>query len=576
MAWDAVEVMSTSLDLVTIGRCSVDLYGQQIGGRLEDMASFAKSVGGSPANMAIGVARLGLKPGFISRVGDEAMGRFIREQMQREGVDTRGLKTDPERLTALVLLGVRDESTFPLIFYRENCADAALDVSDIDEAYVASARAIVVTGTHFARANTGAAQRKAIEIAKRHGRKVAFDIDYRPNLWGLAGHGAGEERYIASDSVSARLQGVLASCDLVVGTEEEIKIAGGETDIHAALRQIRALTPGLIVLKRGPMGCVVYTGAIPDDLENGIAGEGFPVEVYNVLGAGDAFMAGFLSGWLRDKPLADCARRANACGAIAVSRLLCSPEYATTGELELFLAKGSTTRALRLDPALTHVHRATTRRPVKTPLILLDIAGALDDASQPKRLAGLLLDAALEVAPDAPCGIGVILDPRAGPGALHRATGTALTVFRSSASDAITGMTEWPVTQTVLLDGTRPELHGALIAQGKAAHHLGHELAVRIDRLASAQDIYGAGLSPDWWISDATDGLSFLISRYDPHCRGVLAATPAAAGAIIEFQEFAPLVRRWITRGLDDRGLAGEVATLLRRTATAASSICPS
>ncbi|MBL9034080.1 MAG: 5-dehydro-2-deoxygluconokinase, partial [Rhodospirillaceae bacterium] len=114
------------LDVITIGRSSVDLYGQQIGGRLEDMASFAKSVGGCPSNIAIGTARLGLKSGVITGVGDEHMGRFIREQMAREGVAVDGIRTDPKRLTALVILGVRDSESFPLIFYRENCADMGL------------------------------------------------------------------------------------------------------------------------------------------------------------------------------------------------------------------------------------------------------------------------------------------------------------------------------------------------------------------------------------------------------------------------------------------------------------------
>ena len=118
--------MQKTLDLITIGRSSVDLYGAQIGGRLEDMGSFQKYIGGSPTNMAAGTARLGLKSALITRVGDEHMGRFIREQLVREGVDPRGIKTDPERLTALVLLGIRDQEQFPLIFYRENCADMAL------------------------------------------------------------------------------------------------------------------------------------------------------------------------------------------------------------------------------------------------------------------------------------------------------------------------------------------------------------------------------------------------------------------------------------------------------------------
>src|SRR4051812_42384688 len=119
-----------ALDFIALGRSSVDLYGEQVGGRLEDMASFAKYVGGSPTNTAIGGARRGLKTALITSVGDEHMGRFIRETLTAEGVDTRGVKTDPARMTALVILGIRDRQTFPLIFYRENCADMAITADD--------------------------------------------------------------------------------------------------------------------------------------------------------------------------------------------------------------------------------------------------------------------------------------------------------------------------------------------------------------------------------------------------------------------------------------------------------------
>ena len=137
------------LDVIAIGRASVDLYGQQIGSRLEDITSFAKSVGGCPANISVGTARLGLRSALLTRVGDEQMGRFIREQLVREGVSVEGITTDKERLTALVLLSVEDEGVSPMIFVRTDCADMALSEEDVDEAFVASARAIVVTGTHF-------------------------------------------------------------------------------------------------------------------------------------------------------------------------------------------------------------------------------------------------------------------------------------------------------------------------------------------------------------------------------------------------------------------------------------------
>ncbi len=122
-----------SLDVISIGRSSVDLYGEQAGGRLEDVQSFAKYVGGCPTNIAVGTARLGLRSALLTRVGDEHMGRFIREQLIREGVETSHVVTDPERLTALVILGIRDRETFPLIFYRENCADMAICEDDVDE-----------------------------------------------------------------------------------------------------------------------------------------------------------------------------------------------------------------------------------------------------------------------------------------------------------------------------------------------------------------------------------------------------------------------------------------------------------
>lgn len=298
-------VASTSdkfLDLITIGRAGVDLYGAQVGGRPEDMGSFRKYIGGSPTNIACGTARLGLRSGLITRVGDEHMGRFIREQLVREGVDVRGVVTDPDRLTALVILGIRDEDRFPLIFYRSDCADMALCEDDIDEALIADARAVLATGTHLSHPRTEAAVIKALHLAWRHGARTALDIDYRPNLWGLAGHGDGESRFVESAAVTAKLQGTLHLFDLIVGTEEEFHIAGGTTETVAALRAVRGVTDATLVCKRGAAGAVAFTGAIPDSLDDGEAGPGLPIEVFNVLGAGDGFFSGLMKGWLDGEP----------------------------------------------------------------------------------------------------------------------------------------------------------------------------------------------------------------------------------------------------------------------------------
>ncbi|HEV7324210.1 MAG TPA: 5-dehydro-2-deoxygluconokinase [Bosea sp. (in: a-proteobacteria)] len=559
------------LDLISIGRSSVDLYGQQIGGRLEDMASFSKAVGGCPTNIAIGTARLGLKSAVITRVGDEQMGRFILEQLQREGVETKGVVVDPKRLTSLVILGVRDEKTFPLIFYRTDCADAALDESEIDEAFIASAKAVVVTGTHFAIPNAAKAQRKAIAFARKHGRKVVFDVDYRPNLWGLAGHAAGEERYIRSDSVTQHLQAILPDCDLIVGTEEELHAAGGSEDTLAAIRNIRALSKATIVCKRGPMGCVVFPGAIPASIEDGIKGPGFPVEVYNVLGAGDAFMSGFLRGYLRDEPIETCCTWANACGAFAVSRLLCSPESPTFAELQFFLKHGSPHRALRHDVAINHVHWATTRRPQAPTLMALaidhrsQIEAMADEAGVPReRIAAfkrLAVDAAARIAKGSD-GFGMLLDGRHGREALFRAADHGFWVARplevpgsrplrlETDADGSLGaaLNEWPVDHVVkVLAFYHPDDDAALKAEQEttlrrvalACRQVGRELLVEIicskngavgdDTMASVmRRLYEIGIKPDWWKLEAQPtaaawaAVDAAIAENDPYCRGVV------------------------------------------------------
>lgn len=561
--------MQPRLDVITIGRSSVDLYGQQIGGRLEDMASFAKSVGGSPTNTAIGASRLGLKAGLITRVGAEHMGRFIREQLVREGVAVDGVVTDPDRLTALVILGVRDDRTSPHIFYRTDCADMALCEADIDEAYIQSARAILVSGTHFSTPTVAAASHKAIRAAKAAGRQVIFDVDYRPNLWGLAGHDAGENRYVQSEAVTRRLDAVVSQVDLIVGTEEELMIAGGGATMLDSVRRIRALTPATIVLKQGPMGCLVYPGAIPEKLEDGIRGPGFPVDVYNTLGAGDGFMAGFLRGWLTGQPVETTCAWANACGAIAVSRLLCSPEYPTFDELQAFLALQPTPRVLRQDVGLNDVHWVETRRPQPGTLMAL----AIDHRSQLEAMADrigaprarigrfkeLAVEATARVAKGEP-GFGMLLDGTYGVKALCAAAGHPFWIGRpveqpgsrpldfEGGGDLGAHLVEWPVIQTVKClcfyhiddpDDLKTRQERELRRVFDAARTVGRELMIEIiagkngpiaeDTLARVLErLYRLGIRPDWWKLEpqasavAWGKIDGVIAAHDPKCRGVV------------------------------------------------------
>ena len=179
-------------DLICMGRAAVDLYGEQIGCPLEDISTFAKYLGGSPANTAVGVARLGLRAAMLSRVGDEQFGRFVRQQLAREGVNVDQVTVDPARLTALVFLAVRDRNHFPHIFYRENCADMALADDHIDPAFIASAKALLISGTLLSQEIPRHACDRAIAAAQVAGTRVVLDIDYRPALWGLAAASEGD------------------------------------------------------------------------------------------------------------------------------------------------------------------------------------------------------------------------------------------------------------------------------------------------------------------------------------------------------------------------------------------------
>ncbi len=556
-----------TLDVITIGRSSVDLYGAQVGGRLEDMASFQKYVGGSPTNMATGTARLGLKSALITRVGDEHMGRFIREELAREGVDTRGVKTDPDRLTALVLLGIRDDKQFPLIFYRENCADMALCEDDIDESFVAEARSVVATGTHLSHPKTEDAVLKALNLAKKHGARTALDIDYRPNLWGLAGHGDGESRFIESAKVTAKLQATLHLFDLIVGTEEEFHIAGGTTDTMAALKAVRAVSPATLICKRGPMGAAAFTGPIPATLDDGQSGPGFPIEVFNVLGAGDGFMSGLIRGWLDDEPWPVALKYANACGAFAVSRHGCTPAYPSWEELQFFLERGVQIPALRKDPALEQIHWSTNRRKTWTEVkaFAYDHRIQMEDlpGATPRKIAAfkdLCLDATLKVAQGRD-GFGLLCDSRLGRGALYRAAGQGLWIGRPvewPTSRPLTlepeigadygGLSEWPLEHIVKVlcfchPDDAPDMQAGQEAtiqrlfQACRRNRLELLLEIIPSKIGRVHDdttarlitrFYDIGIYPDWWklepmqTAESWQNTIDAITTRDNHTQGIV------------------------------------------------------
>ncbi|WP_068108235.1 bifunctional 5-dehydro-2-deoxygluconokinase/5-dehydro-2-deoxyphosphogluconate aldolase [Tropicimonas marinistellae] len=614
--------MSEHLDLITIGRSSVDLYGAQVGGRLEDMGSFDKYIGGSPTNIACGTARLGLKSAVITGVGDEHMGRFIREQLAREGVNIEGVKTDPDRLTALVLLGIRDQEQFPLIFYRENCADMGLTVTDIDPNFIRRARAVVATGTHLSHPQVEAATIKALEIAREAGLQTALDIDYRPNLWGVAGHGEGESRFVESEAVTAKLQSTLHLFDLIVGTEEEFHIAGGSTDTLEALKAVRAVSGATLVCKRGALGAVAFEGEVPGSLDDGQTGPGFPIEVFNVLGAGDGFMSGLLKGWLDGEDWPTALKYANACGAFAVSRHGCTPAYPSWEELQFFFKRGIKRPDLRHDTELEQVHWATNRAGDWPEMRVF----AFDHRSQMEEMDGatpeaigrfkkLCLEAALAVQ-NGEGGFGILCDGRLGRDALYKATGTGLWIGRPvewPGSRPLTlepqigpdygRLNEWPRDQVVKClcfchpdDGadmwaTQEQTVLRLFA---AARRNGLEFLLEVipSKCGPVDDettprviqrFYDLGVCPDWWklepfTTEASwEGAVAAIERNDPRTRGIVvlgldapqeelaasfalaARQPLVKGFAVGRTIFGNAARNWMAGAISDGEAVAEM-----------------
>jgi 5-dehydro-2-deoxygluconokinase len=556
-------------ELVCIGRTCVDLYGEQIGAPLESVQSFQMYVGGSASNVCIGAARLGIRTAMIARVGDEPLGRFVRNTFVKENVDVRGVRFDPDRLTGLITLAIRQCDDFPRIFYYENAADLALSEADIDEDLTGSAKALLVTGTHFSRPNLDAASRKAIRIAKANHRRVAFDIDYRPVLWGLTSHGRGEQMFVESKHVSGHLQSILPDCDLVAGTEEELCIAGGTTDLHRALQAIRARTEAVIICKRGAQGSMVYAGEIPHFLESGLSAATFPVEILNSTGAGDAFLAGFLYGWIREESLETCCRFANACGAIVVSRHACSAAMPSLRELNYFLSLPQ--RPLRLweDPKLEHLRWVTQRGKVLPELEILafdhrhqfeEMARHFDCNASRIREAKKLVAQAWQSVAECRKQVGAIIDEQYGAELLEQFTGSGRWLARPIERSNVTplefvggtdvGLTlkSWPQEHVVKClirydfeceRQIRTAQDARLAQLFRACRNLGRKLILEVlpisqrsptgfEIAAVMRRLYDVGVFPDWWKIESPsrenewNDISQAISDNDAECCGVI------------------------------------------------------
>jgi 5-dehydro-2-deoxygluconokinase len=398
-----------------------------------------------------------------------------------------------------------------------------------------------------------------------------LDIDYRPVLWGLTRRGDGETRYVRSDNVTAHIQRMLPYFDLIIGTIEEFNIAGGSTEIMTSLASVRAVTRAALVVKRGPLGCAVIDGAIPRSLDDAFNGRGVEVEVLNVLGAGDAFSSGFLSGWVRGEDYDACSRYANACGALVVSRHGCAPAMPTRVELDYFLAHAAEIPRPDQDATLTRLHRVTGPRTPRDEVFafafdhrnaffeMAQSVGA-DEGRLPK-LKRLFVDAVAETesALSMSGRIGLLCDDRYGQDALNAATGRGWWIGRpvelpgsnplvfDRGRSVGSALISWPAEHVVKClvkyhpdDAieNRLENEAQMRALYDAVQVSGHELLLEIippadlprapdTVLRALKRLYNLGIYPEWWKLEAMGAeqwraIDALIAERDPYCRGVV------------------------------------------------------
>jgi 5-dehydro-2-deoxygluconokinase len=314
-------VSEDRFDLITMGRVGVDLYPEQIGVRLAQVRTFAKSLGGSATNVAVAAARLGVRSAVITKVGDDPFGPYVREALDGFGVDARFVGTHPTLRTPVVFCEIFPPDDFPLLFYREPKApDMTLATDELDLGAIRAARVFWTTGTGLSDEPSRSATLSALQARDDAAPEAitVHDLDHRPMFW--------------SDESEAGVwaREALRHATVAVGNRDEVEVAVGTRDPHAASAALLELGVRIAIVKQGPGGVLVRT-------EDGVA-EVPPVEieVVNGLGAGDAFGGALVYALLNGFEPTRAVRLANAAGAYVAARLACADDMPTLPELRSF------------------------------------------------------------------------------------------------------------------------------------------------------------------------------------------------------------------------------------------------
>lgn len=309
------------LDVCVLGRVGYDLYAVEYNRPLAEVEHFSRHLGGSSANIAIGLARLGLEVGIISAVGKDDLAGYLMNVLLQEGVDTQFVRLADGYNTSLCLTEVSPPDRFPQVFYRREPADSQVIVGPAEESYISQARMFVTNGTSLSASPAHESTLKALKTAHEAGLRTVLDIDYRASSWASlaeAGNAARE---------------AMAWVDVVLGNEDELSLLTGQRDTSSQAQAILAAGVKIVICKLGSKGVVAHTQ------ESVCSAEPIPVKVVSTIGAGDGFATGFLYALDRGLSLEECLRYGNAAAAVVVSRVSCSDAMPRPGELAEILGQ---------------------------------------------------------------------------------------------------------------------------------------------------------------------------------------------------------------------------------------------
>ena len=307
------------MDVLTVGRVSVDLYAKEAYAGFDSQQSFTKSIGGSPTNVAVACARLGLDSALATNVGDDAFGQYVIQKLGQFGVDTSFVGTIENTQTPLAFAALTPPETPTVVFYRTAAPDTQLRLDSVPESVITQTKILWISQSSLAQGTT--AQTCLSWMAMREaGSHTILDLDYRAKFWA------------SKQDARAMATSAIAMASIVVGNLEECEVALGTTTALEAADALLAAGVKLAIIKLGAEGVLMKSA------QQMIVIPPHPVEVVCGLGSGDAFGAAVCYGLINDWDLEKIGTFANASGALVATRLTCADAMPTVSELEKMLA----------------------------------------------------------------------------------------------------------------------------------------------------------------------------------------------------------------------------------------------